>query len=1802
MIGVLAAAVAVGWLGSASVWAVNSEKDIANGVTDLTIGTGATSDVTFTNVTYSPVTFTVGANLTLDSLNVLDTTQPLTITNNTANATLTLTSAAGGNVVAPVQTTPVGAAADLIYLANSGNLTIQNGTKTLGLALGSDGNFDVGSSASLTINSIVSGTFNLTKTGGGTLLLAGANTFGTSKTFTVSAGTVQLGAATLSLGVASNAVSVSNGAALDLNGKTFTTANAVAINGALNSTIGALTNSNATAGSFTGTIAMAADSSIGGGNGDMTLSGIVSGNFNLTKVGSDTLILSNTANTFGSASTTFTIGAGTVKLGAATTSLGVAANSASVTSGAVLDANGKAYTTTNTLTINGTGTGAGALTNSTGAASYAGAVALGSASTIGSTATAGTFTVGGTITGAYDLTLLPSGVGAITLTNCNNGGKIIDTGTGSGTVTVTTAGSNVTGVTEASSNSALTVTTLNMNAGGTTLASTGTSLLTITNSVVGSGNLTLTANSIGNITLTGGANNTGSITNNGSGTNSVTITGVIGTNVTSGVTQNAANSALLLNGANTFTTGLAIQSGTVKLGNTTGAGNGLVTLGVAGDATSGTLDLNGASRTIKSLATAGTAANQTITSTVAGGNLNYTGATTSTFGGVITGSTPSFTSVTLANTSAVLTLSGASTYAGGTTVTQGTLQIGASTSGSAGSITSGPLGTGALTLAGTLSSDGTTARTVKNAVNFSGFTVGNVTNNGPVTFAGQMNLTLSGNAIGAKSPVTIDGTATSSTLALSTFLLGLNNTNTSGAIINSQITGSGTQALNVTGGYWNLTNANNSFTGWIEVKTGTSQTAAVLAVPSDGALGLNSNALSTTAPLAAIDLNTATLQITANNFTTSKTISAASGIIDVQSTTGAVFSGNAGASSTSTRTLTLNADIGGSATYNGTIVPNFATSVFQVYKTGAGIWNFGGANTFSGGLSVNGGTLAITGSGTLGGTAPLNGTNNNGNVFVGAATLDLGGTTQSIWQLTVNNAGTVQNGTLNPGAQYLITSTTGTATISANLTGAFGVNKGASASTLVLSGHNTFAGQVLIQGGTLSVASFNSVNGGTPLLANSSLGAPTTAALGTLAMGSNAVDSSIIYTGSGETTDRVINLASKTGGVTIDQSGTGLLKFTSSFTTTGNGSKTLTLQGSNTGTGEIAGAIVDYTTAVASTSLVKAGANSWTLSGASTYTGSTTVNGGTLQATNNSALGFGGATTTVNGATVSGVSAASTLDLANGITVNKSIALNGSTNGASLINSITSTTSVLSGQVIAGMQINAAPTNLSAGTTVLIAGGGGTGATGTAQLGVTAQSFTISGGTQVYTVAPTVAIAGGTGATATAILTAGVVSGITITNPGTGFTAAPTITFSGGTVGTAGALPTGSGVDNNFQLVSLTETAAGSGFTSSPSITLSSGTSTGVAAILPTVTLTGNNNNMGGAGNLTINSVVGGDGFSKIGAGKLTLAAVNTYSGPTTVSTGTLTVSGTIDNTSAISAAASTTLNLNGGVHASNLIITNSGAMSIVGTGNSVGTIQSTTTLQSSYAGTTAVAASGNLTANIIRQDTLSIGLNGSVKLNESSVAGIGTLATGWPSGSDSAVNVVRALSFDPTAKLDVTNNDLIITGMSAATVESMVRNGYSNGAWDGSSASPVAGDSAFGKIVSTDAALRNIFTLLVMDSGNSVSSFDTVTGIPAHSVIVKFTHEADLNGDGVVTGTGANNDLSLFASYYAAYNVDNGTSTQRAVTHAQGDMDFDGQLTFNDSQLFMLYYNTGLDHLPEPTSLAFLALGAAGLLTRKRR
>jgi autotransporter-associated beta strand protein len=169
------------------------------------------------------------------------------------------------------------------------------------------------------------------------------------------------------------------------------------------------------------------------------------------------------------------------------------------------------------------------------------------------------------------------------------------------------------------------------------------------------------------------------------------------------------------------------------------------------------------------------------------------------------------------------------------------------------------------------------------------------------------------------------------------------------------------------------------------------------------------------------------------------------------------------------------------------------------------------------------------------------------------------------------------------------------------------------AGILRLSGANTHSGQTIITGGTLSVDSLNSVVKGK---ASSSLGAPKNDADAEIMISGG---STLVYTGKGETTDRNLNLPGGGDTITLDQSGTGLLKLTNSFVMSGYGeNKTIVLAGSSAGTGELAFNIdnVYDRKDKATTSITKSGTGTWTLSHTNTYTGPTTVKQGTLSFTN----------------------------------------------------------------------------------------------------------------------------------------------------------------------------------------------------------------------------------------------------------------------------------------------------------------------------------------------------------------------------------------------------------------------------------------------------------------------------------------------------------------------------------------------------------------------------------------------------------
>ena len=195
-------------------------------------------------------------------------------------------------------------------------------------------------------------------------------------------------------------------------------------------------------------------------------------------------------------------------------------------------------------------------------------------------------------------------------------------------------------------------------------------------------------------------------------------------------------------------------------------------------------------------------------------------------------------------------------------------------------------------------------------------------------------------------------------------------------------------------------------------------------------------------------------------------------------------------------------------------------------------------------------------------------------------------------------------------------------TVPANIADSKGPGGGAfllkkfGAGTLQLSGKNTYSGQTLLESGALSITSLNSFTKGMGK-ASSSLGAPTDIESGEIVIGEEGKDGecALIYTGSGEITDRVMNLIGKKSTLTFVQSGSGLLKLTSDLLISGYGAdKTIALTGGTAGSGELAGKLANpYDRAgKATTTVTKSGTGTWVLSGTNTYTGPTTVEQGTL--------------------------------------------------------------------------------------------------------------------------------------------------------------------------------------------------------------------------------------------------------------------------------------------------------------------------------------------------------------------------------------------------------------------------------------------------------------------------------------------------------------------------------------------------------------------------------------------------------------
>lgn len=267
----------------------------------------------------------------------------------------------------------------------------------------------------------------------------------------------------------------------------------------------------------------------------------------------------------------------------------------------------------------------------------------------------------------------------------------------------------------------------------------------------------------------------------------------------------------------------------------------------------------------------------------------------------------------------------------------------------------------------------------------------------------------------------------------------------------------------------------------------------------------------------------------------------------------------------------------------------------SITKAGTGGLTFAVANTYTGGTTVNAGTLSLGASNVLPDT---------GGLTVSGGTLSMGAYSDTVGAVTVSGGAITGSTGVLTGSSYTVNNSSGTATLSAKLAGTGGLTK-SGAGTLTLSGANTYSGATTINGGVLSIAADNN--------------------LGT-APGSATASKLVINNG------------------TLNTTGTLTLNTFRGITLT------------NTGTVDVgSGTTLSYGGIMASSGgLTKSGLGTLSLSGPNTYTGATTISGGTLSVSG--ALSDSTALTVGSGATYNVNASDTVLSVAGTGTISTSLA------------------------------------------------------------------------------------------------------------------------------------------------------------------------------------------------------------------------------------------------------------------------------------------------------------------------------------------------------------------------------------------------------------------------------------------------------------------------------------------------------------------------------------------------------------------
>jgi autotransporter-associated beta strand protein len=719
------------------------------------------------------------------------------------------------------------------------------------------------------------------------------------------------------------------------------------------------------------------------------------------------------------------------------------------------------------------------------------------------------------------------------------------------------------------------------------------------------------------------------------------------------------NGTLVFNRSNTVTQGTNFASVIAGTGNLTQAGSG--TLILSGNNTytgtttvsAGTLSLGG-NQSLGAIAGSGSIS-------LSSYNLSAASASSTTFSGVMSG-TGAFTKSGIGT----LTLSGNNTYSGTTTISAGTLAVGAGgTSGSTGSGNITITGPGLLAfnrsdtvaVAGAISGNGTLLQQGAGTLQLGGTnsntgeinaTAGTILFDGANALSGSVSQLSATNATLSLA----DGTArtitlTSSDLALDNgaFVFDIGATSDRITLSSGAATMLGTNTVNLNflsfinaPGSWTLLSAASGLDGSWSLNdsfTGVGQSGYTFSI--------SSNATTLTLTAAHSSTNTYWKGNLSGNWSQtsgglSNWTSDASGTISLalppDASSDVIFSASGSSNLTTSlggdltvKTLTISdsngvtIQAGNTLTANATnfaafniTAPSGTTTINAslagagagLSKSGAGTLVLGGTNTYGGGTTLNAGTLTIHSDAALGATS--------GGITIApgaGSSMTLSAGSDGI-ALNANRTVTISSGTL------VVNSGTNNLTVAGDITGGGALSK-SGAGALILTASNTYTGQTTISAGTLQLGA-----GGTS---------------GSLSPTSSISNNGTLVFNRSDTATQGTDFASTisgTGGLTQAGSGTLILSGGNTYTgaTTihagalqiGSGSTTGNLSTSSAIT--VNGTLVfnrsnavtqgtDFASSIGGTgNLTKAGAGTLTLSGNNSYTGTTTINAGTIRLDN----------------------------------------------------------------------------------------------------------------------------------------------------------------------------------------------------------------------------------------------------------------------------------------------------------------------------------------------------------------------------------------------------------------------------------------------------------------------------------------------------------------------------------------------------------------------------------------------------------